>query len=157
MKDFFDHDAAEIDERSLMAIVVGAHLESELSDRALAYRLRESILEWQANHLDDDAESRRPVVCCDLWYLNTQPLRLRPTISLGRPETNAATAFLSSRLPTAFVVDDAFRIQFDPELIELKACIWGLTPRDTAGGLDCFIDRYLGEFLDAVHAMPTAG
>jgi hypothetical protein len=89
-------------------------------------------------------------VCSDLWYLNNQPLRLRPTITLGRPEINAVTAFLASRVPTAMVVDESFRIQLDPELIDLKACVWGADARDTSEALSCFVERYLSAYLDAV-------
>jgi hypothetical protein len=143
MRDFFDEHGREIDLDGTLLLVVGAHLEAELTDRALAYRLRETILETPCE--------RRllPIVCTDLWYLNNQPLRLRPTIALGRPEINAVTAYLASRVPTALVIEDAYRIQLDPELIDLKACVWGAEARDTAAALGCFIERYLPGYLEA--------
>ncbi len=153
MQDFFDENIRELEAKALVLIVVGAHLEAETTDRALAYRLREHVLAWQ--DVIACPEPVCPVVCSDLWYLNNQPLRLRPTITLGRPETNAATAYLAARVPTAFVLEDVYRIQFDPELIDLNACIWGSRPQATADAMECFIDRYLDEFLRGVHQMPS--
>ena len=155
MQDFFDPSVRELDPSHLLPLVVGAHIESEMTDRASAYRLREQILNWQA---DSGCPGRLlPVVCTDLWYLNNQPLRMRPTIAIGRPELNAATTYLASRVPTAFMVEQAFRIQLDPELVELNACIWGLDGPSTSSAVDCFIDRYLGEYLRSVHELPSTG
>ena len=83
MRDFFEEQVREPDPGRLVLLVVGAHLEAEVTDRALGYRLREQILAWQAGA--DCPQPLRPVVCTDLWYLNNQPLRQRPAISIGRP------------------------------------------------------------------------
>ena len=151
MQDFFDPHVRELDPALLLLIVVGARLEAELTDRALGYRLREQILRWQERA--EGPVSLRPVLCTDLWYLNTQALRLRPTIALGSPDDNAATAYLAARIPTALIVEDCYRIQLDPELIDLNACLWGTSPETTATALDCFSQRYLPQYLAMAHRM----
>ena len=64
-------------------VIVGAHLQAELNDRPLGYQLRDRIRAWQDR--SDWPHRLTPAVCCDLWYLNQQPLRLQPTIAIGRP------------------------------------------------------------------------
>src|SRR4051794_33570264 len=44
------------DPQRVLLIVVGAHLQAEISDRPLAYRLREAVLRWQDEHADDHAQ-----------------------------------------------------------------------------------------------------
>lgn len=155
MRDFFEEQVREPDPGRLVLLVVGAHLEAEVTDRALGYRLREQILAWQAGA--DCPQPLRPVVCTDLWYLNNQPLRQRPAISIGRPEINAATAFLAGRLPSAFMIEQAYCIQLDPKYIDLNVCIWGTDCRRTASAVDLFTERYLQEYLENVHQQPLDG
>ena len=146
-------DVREPDPETVLAIVVGAHLEAEVADRPLAYDLRRRIRGWQDEIACDDP--LEPLVLTDLWYLNEQTLRLRPTITIGRPEVNAATAYLATKVPTAFVADDAFRIQLDPELLDERVCIWGVDHRTTADAVDFFRERYFDEFLRCAHRMPS--
>jgi hypothetical protein len=149
MQDSFHNQVRELDHDALLLLVVGAHLEAELVDRVLAYRLRERIVAWQRTAAPP--ADLAPIVCTDLWYLNSDDLRLRPTIAIGRPEINAATAFLANRLPTAFVAEERFRIQFDPELLDLNVCLWGAAGRDTEASVELFAERYLDEYLQAAH------
>ena len=150
----------------LLLIVLGAHLRAELADRPLGYRLRDRIVQWQQDTLGP--ASRTPAgaaasvdepllaaVCTDLWYLNAPDLMARPTICLGRPELNAASAYWANRLPTAFVIDDTLRIHLDPEFINLQACVWGRSDGGTASGVDLFEKRYLEPFLRTAHGLPT--
>lgn len=143
-------DAAhDLDVDSLLLLVVGAHLRAELDDRPLAYRLRDRIAGWVDTSLDnsDDTPKIVPIVCTDVWFLNNQELLARPAISIGEPGVNAATAYLSNRLPTALVVDHALRIHLDPEFAELHACLWGVNAQTTAIAVDMFVERYLEAFL----------
>lgn len=154
-----DHD--ELETGSLLLIVVGADLRAEISDRPLAYRLREQILRWQDEHdeaeADGIAESAglagnlghrlEPLVCSDLWYLNNPGLMARPTIAVGDPAVNAATAYLAPKLATALVIEQVFRVHLDLEYIELQACLWGVNPSATASAIDLFAERYLDVFL----------
>jgi len=45
------------------------------------------------------------LVCSDVWYLNNDPLRSRPTISIGGPGVNALSAYLADKLPSAFAIE----------------------------------------------------
>ena len=145
--------AVDLNAESLLLIVVGAHLQAEADQRPLAYRLHDQICQWQEAHGCAE-DGLRPIVCCDLWYLNADDLLQRPVIAIGDPEFNAATAYLANRLPTALVVDDWLRVQLDPEFIDLRVCVWGVTPTATAGGMKLLSDRYLDPFLRAVHNLP---
>jgi hypothetical protein len=141
----------EIDINSLLLIVVGSHLHAELHDRPMAYRLREGILRVQdrceaAGELDVRLV---PLVCTDVWYLNSADLQARPAIAIGDPGVNAASAYLSTRLPTAFVIEKTLRVHADTETIDLRACLWGVTPAATASAVDLFVERYLNEFIRA--------
>ena len=136
----------------LLVVFVGAHLRAELADRPLGYRLRESILQWQAGH--PEVTPLQPVVCTDLWYLNAEDLMVRPTISVGAPELNAVSAFFANRLPTALVIDDSLQVQLDPEFVTLQACVWGVNEEATATSVELFEKRYLDPFLRSAHDLP---
>jgi hypothetical protein len=138
-----------MDASNATLIVTGAHLDAEAHDRPVAYRLSDQVRRGLASrHLD----AALALVCSDVWYLNNEPLRRRPTISVGAPAVNALTAFLAGRLPSVFTIDDALAIQADLEWIDLAACCWGADHARTAQAVDVFIERYLGDFLDAVAA-----
>jgi hypothetical protein len=144
--------AADIDPNGLLLIVVGAHLRAEFTDRPLAYRLREQVLRWQDQSLgEDDAKPLRPVVCSDVWYLNSTELAARPTVCIGDPNVNAASAMLATRMPTAFVIENTLRVHLDLEFIDLRACMWGANHSATASAVDVFVERYLDGFLRAAH------
>ena len=144
---------------------------AETRDRPLAYRLRERVLAWLEAQRDGQREGQRdgqrdgqsssasatnadlpriePVVCSDLWYLNARELEERPAIAIGEPGTNAATAVISSRLPTAFVIEQSLRVHLDPEFIDLRAALWGANSAATAAAIDLFAERYMDDFLGA--------
>ncbi len=142
----------ELDAQRLLLIVVGAHLEAEVAHRPLGERLRGRIQQWLARGLE--VKPLRPLVCSDLWYLNAPSLMARPTISIGEPQVNAASAYFSRRLPTALVIDDTLQVQLDPEFVRLQACVWGTDRQATASGVDLFVERYLEPFLCAAHGLP---
>jgi hypothetical protein len=150
-----EQDPPTLDVERLLPIVVGAHLDAEVHDRPLAARLRNRIITWQRDGHDECDDPLEPIVLTDLWYLNQQPLRLRPTIAIGPPEVNAATAYLAGKVATAFVAEDQFRIQLDPELIDERTCLWGSTPAATSRAVDLFAERYLEAFLRAIHRLPS--
>jgi hypothetical protein len=139
----------------MVLIVVGARLESEIAERPLAAELRDAIERCAAgaamgDELPGDAdEAMTPVVCTDVWYLNDPSLSGLPVICIGPPEHNAATAYFASKLPTAFVVEGSYRVQLDPEWLDLTVCIWGVRTSDTAAGVRLFCERYLEEFMRA--------
>lgn len=143
---------SDLETATLVPIVVGAHPKAELFDRPVAYRLRQTIHDRLVEYSGQDDPALlpfRPLVMSDVWYLNDPALRERPTISIGAPGVNALSAFLASRLPSVFVVDDVMMVQLDLELDDLVACCWGTRPDATQSAADVFRDRYLDEFLRA--------
>lgn len=134
-----------------MLIVTGVTLRAEAVDRPIAYRLRETVSDRLAA-LTSGSDTLAPevVVCSDVWWLNHAELRVCPTISVGAPESSALTAYLASRLPTAFAVTPRFVVQTDLSLTDLMACCWGASGDATSAAVDAFVERYLDDFLVAV-------
>lgn len=145
-------------DETMILILVGSDLQAERIDRPLGYRLRETMLRWideiSLSELVGDA--RQPELCTDVWYLNNTELHRCPAVSIGTPEVNAATAYLANRLPIAFTIDHTLQVQLDPELVDLRACIWGESAPATGRGVDLFIERYLDAFLRSAHDLPPA-
>jgi hypothetical protein len=143
----------QIDIDRLILIVTGAHLHAENTDRPIAYRLRQRLLEWldsRGDFLEGDAP--RVLVCSDVWYLNNDPLRSRPTISIGGPGINALTAFLADKLPSAFAIEDRLVVQADLDFPDVLACCWGTDVTATAAAVEAFCDRYLDAFMEAAES-----
>lgn len=157
--------AAEGDERTpdpLVLVVVGARLACERVDRPLAYRLCHELADAIEGDGRDDLP--RPIACTDLWYVHNQGLRERPAIAVGRPDHNAGTAYLASRLPPALVVEDRVRIHLHPLETEeagtttpaaIDACLWGTDDGATETALELFVERYLEAWVRRLdgHAM----
>ena len=134
----------------LILIVTGAHLRAEVSDRPIAYGLRQRLSAWlAARGRSETVKTPRVVVCSDVWYLNNDPLRSRPTISIGGPGVNALSAFLADKLPSAFAIEEVMLVQADPEFQEPVACCWGRDEEATAGAVEAFAERYLEGFMEA--------
>ena len=132
----------------VIPIVVGSHLCAELGDRRRGYALGEVIVQWMEQH--DISGPPWPIVCSDLWYLNDTELRTRPTICIGQPELNAATATLSPKLETLILEDIAYRVQGDSEYIDLKYVLWGIDDTHTNQCLEQFIKNILPNFLGSI-------
>lgn len=145
------------DVERIIPIVVGASLAAEQGDRPPAQALAVMI----EQHLDaidhagapaDPGERTpavRPVVCTDLWFLNHDDLRARPTIAVGAPEHNALSAFLIGRLPRVFSIDGRMAIHLDLRHRELVACCWGVNAASTAQACAIFAQRHLPAWLRA--------
>jgi hypothetical protein len=131
-----------------LLIVTGAHLRSEVGDRALAYMLRDEILTRLESRFPDGPPID-PVVCSDVWRLNDESLRETPTISIGGPGVNALTAYLGDKLSSVFVIEDRLIIQADLEFDDITACCWGMDHELTISAVEAFIERYLDGFIDA--------
>ena len=134
----------------MLLIVVGAHLRAEMADRPLAYRLRDRILQWQSDHDVAVNALMLPVVCSDIWFVNQKDLQHHPVISLGGPGVNALSAYFTHKLEAALVQDDKLVIQLDPELVDLRACVWGMDHALTVQAIELFDQRYLENILRAV-------
>ena len=150
MKEQDNITVSQIDTSALLLIVVGAHLRAEVADRPLAYRLCDHITDWLLRHEDTIRTQVLPVMCCDVWYLNHEPLHRRPTISIGGPGGNALSAYYHNNLNAALVRDEKLIIQLDPEFVDLRVSLWGMDHALTASALDLFETRYLESYLRAV-------
>lgn len=116
--------------------------------RPVAYALREQALAWRGERGE---RIREAIVCSDVWWLSNDDLRHSPTVAIGPPETNALTAFLASRVPSAFTVADRLAVLIDLDLHEPWVCCWGdarIEGSDKAA-VDAFAERYLTHFLTA--------
>lgn len=135
-----------VDINTIVPVVVGAHIRAEISDRPTA--------NWLADQLDDELEQSCPelsaVVCTDLWYLNDERLRTRPTISVGEPELNALSAFLADKLPDVYSVKDVLIVQMDIRADDTLACCWGRDAESTSQAARAFVERYLSGFTESV-------
>ena len=142
------HPDETVDIDNVIPIVVGAHLRAELGDRRRGYYLGEAMVQWMEQH--EITGPPWPLVCADLWYLNDTELRTRPTICIGQPDVNAATAAMSPKLETILLADDAYRILGDTEYIDLKYCLWGIDDKHTNQCLEQFIKTVLPNFLGSI-------
>lgn len=123
-------------------LVVGAHPSAERTDRFTAYALRERAAPMLAPGHD-------LLVVTDVWVLNHDELRARPTISVGPPSVNAMSAYLADKLPTALASDGRYVVQLDGTYDDLVCALWGEDPEQTAAAAEAFSQRYLAEFLQA--------
>ena len=74
-------------------------------------------------------------------------------ISVGGPRANAVSARLFDKLPQTLLVDNKMLIQMDPQLLDLRACLWGADHHFTLNALQTFVrNKYLNRFLDAALA-----
>ena len=128
----------------LLPIVVGAGPRSELTDCPLAQQLVDAI---DASRDALGEADLHPLIVTDLWYLNDRELMLQPTISLGDPEQNAASALYGSRLPTMLMVEDQYRILLEQDSGIGHACLWGTNHAATETAVDAFKERALHLFL----------
>jgi hypothetical protein len=141
-----------IETARLLPVVVGAHPRSEIADRPLAQRLVSAIRQWQRQTIPDEDARLIPMVMTDLWYLNDKELLLQPTIAIGEPGANAASAYYGTRLPKSYVVDGQLQVLADLEFLEPSVTMWGVDAYATRTALDWFIARHLGRFLESIHA-----
>ena len=136
----------EIDITTVVPVVVGAHIRAEISDRQTA--------QWLADQLSDELAETCPglcaIVCTDLWYLNDDRLRTRPTISIGEPELNAYAAFLADKLPDVYSVKDVLVVQMDLRSDDTTASCWGRDAISTRQAAQAFVERYLTGFVESV-------
>jgi hypothetical protein len=141
----------DLETARLLPVVVGAHPRSEIADRPLANRLVAAIRQWQRQHEEKSDLRLIPMVMTDLWYLNDQELLLQPTIAIGEPGLNAASAYFGTRLPRAYVVDGQLQVLADLEFLEPSVTMGGADALATRTALDWFIARHLARFLESVH------
>lgn len=134
---------ADLDQAVL--IVTGSTLRAEQTDRPIAYALAEAI----RGGLDefDPEHGLTPVVCSDIWFLNQEEARVRPTVSLGGPGDNALTAYLTERFPTAESAQGEWAVQCEEGLDDAIALLWGVDAAGTQAAVAAFMERRLGLFV----------
>jgi hypothetical protein len=139
----------DLDDPSVV-IVVGADLRAETLDRPIVHALQRGVntlLSKEAVVLERSLPAA--VVCTDVWYLNSNLLRLCPTISVGGPELNALSAYLIGRVAPVYAVEGRYAIHADPRREQLAACLWGVDSTNTAHAMDVFCTRHLPAFVQA--------
>lgn len=141
-------DAVDVD--TLLLIVVGAHPRAEHADRPLAYALRAAFEKALARRAEPGSRTLTPLVVTDVWYLNDNSMRHRPTISIGAPGVNALTAYLADKVPSVYVIDDQLIVQLETDSTDTLAAAWGVDAATTAAAVNIFTERYLENFLDAI-------
>ena len=143
----------DLETSRLLPVVVGANPRGEIADRPLANRLVAAMRQWQRQQGAGAAGDRAliPIVMTDLWYLNDRELLLQPTVAIGDPSSNAASAYFGTRLPRAYVVDGQLQVLADLEFVEPSVTMWGVDAHATRTALDWFIARHLARFLESVH------
>jgi len=148
-----EHEAftpRDVDVDRALLIVTGSRLRAETADRPLAYDLAKRVTEWVREHQSELQQPFAPIVCSDIWYLNNNELQSRPTLSVGGPGVNALSAYFAQKLDQAFVRDNQVIIQLDPEFVDLRVCVWGVSHDQTAHAMNVFCEKYLEDFLRAV-------
>jgi hypothetical protein len=143
-------DERELGPDPVVLIVVGARLRAEQADRPLAQKLQKRIRRWLARHEETLHTHIEPIVCSDVWYLNSDELQARPTISIGGPGVNALAAYFAQDLEDEPEDQNQVLIQIDPEFTDLRVSIWGMNHALTSKGLDVFSREYLDGYLRAV-------
>ncbi|MBM43718.1 MAG: hypothetical protein CMJ36_01705 [Phycisphaerae bacterium] len=136
----------EVPEASrILPIIVGAGPGPELGDRPLGNALRDAIHQEIPSIIP--GTDLHPLVMTDLWYLNDHALMLQPSMSIGSPASNAASAMLATRLPTALLVEGQYQVLMDQEGGIGHACFWGEHHEASVLATSTFIDRFLEPFL----------
>lgn len=151
----FEHERLELPPSTeyrpeqVVPIVVGAHPRAEIADRPWAGRLARRMRTLLRDRGHDVGEGPMPLVVTDVWYLNDDQLRLQPTVAIGDPSVNAASAMFAGKLPCAFAIENACQLLLDPELLDPRACLWGVDDDSTRIAIERFESKWLEEFLDA--------
>jgi len=140
---------SRVDLDRAVLIVTGSTLEAELFDRPVAYAVREMVARASGGDWGGGGGGGGVIVCSDIWYLNSEAARARPTISVGPPDSNALAAYLADRVDVVFAVDGEFSVQMDLERHDLVASLWGIDHHATTKAATVFEKKYLAEFLSA--------
>jgi len=146
---------AEIDVDRLLPIVTGVQLNAELGDRPLAYRIEAEVRRMLREQLGEPSENEpprlAPAVISDVYYLNSEPMQERPTISVGGPGVNMLTANLVEKLPTVIAIENVLVVQMDVEFDDLRCCVWGMDHLSTVRAVETLLVKgYLDEWVKAV-------
>ncbi len=128
-----------IDINETILIVVGSELVPEEKDRPLAYRLKERI--------DSKGCStyQRAIVVSDRWYLDNDMFHICPTIIIGGPGVNYASAEFYKDTPVVWSEGDNAFLQVTEEDTPNHALLWGMDQAGSEQAINHFVE---GKFLD---------
>ena len=135
----------------LLLIVTGSSLRAEELDRPLGYFLKQRIEQSLGKAVTagrDDLEDYIVRVVADFRWMHDEPLQSLPTISLGGPGVNALASRWLEELPVSLAYGERYFIQMDPELVEIRASVWGMDNATTQIAVSVFLDRFLPRFLE---------
>jgi hypothetical protein len=143
---------ADIEIDRLIPIVTGIQLKAELGDRPLAYRIEGKVRDALAAILGKTAAGElprlAPAVVSDVYYLNSDEMQSRPTISVGGPGMNALSALLVNELPTAVTIENVLVVQMDLHMQDPRCAVWGMSHLDTVRAVELFVSKgYLETFV----------
>jgi hypothetical protein len=131
-----------VDTDETVVLVTGTSLRAEEADRPLAYWIKREIDRRGAGHA-----YRRGVVVGDRWYLENGVFHLNPTIAIGGPGANAASAEFADSVPMAWTREDRAFIQADFGGELRRAILWGADVAGTTLAVEQFMQGGLLEDL----------
>lgn len=135
----------------LLLIVIGSTLRAEEFDRPLGYYLKQQVEQCLCEGLTtgrDGLEDCRVRVIADFRWIHHESLQSLPTISLGRPGVNALADRWLEEVPVSLAYWERYLIQMDPDLVEIRASVWGMDNITTQIAVSVFVDRFLSRFLE---------
>jgi hypothetical protein len=142
----------------LLLIVTGSTLRAEEVDRPLGYFLKQRIeqaLNEAVKNGRRDLEDYIVRVIADFRWIHDEPLQNLPTISLGGPGVNALAHRWLEEVPVSMAYSERYFIQMDPDLVDVRASVWGMDNATTQIAVSVFVDRFLPRFLDRCATVPA--
>jgi hypothetical protein len=136
----------------LLLIVTGSTLRAEELDRPLGYYLKQRIEQSLQAAVADGREGLEDYivrVIADFRWIHDELLQSLPTISLGGPGVNALAGRWLEAVPVSLAYGERYFIQMDPEMVEIRASVWGMDNTATQIAVSVFLDRFLPQFLDS--------
>jgi hypothetical protein len=138
----------EIDVNQTILVVVGIGLKPEEKDRTFAYRLKNIIEE---SEYFGDHPFRKCIVISDKLFMSDKLLQACPTITIGGPGVNMASAEFVEKLPVYLSMENRYFIQLDKEFKEQNISLWGMSHETTEEALDMLVSNgILNDFLKSI-------
>jgi len=138
----------ELDVNQTILIVVGTDIMPEEADRPLAYKLKDA---FESSPFFGKHPFRKCLVISDTLYRLDKIIRVCPTVAIGGPGVNFATAELIETLPVYLSQENKYYIQLHKDFSDPKISIWGMDRKATGEAIDIFIANGIqDDFLKAI-------
>ncbi|MBA3659151.1 MAG: hypothetical protein H0W67_06095 [Gemmatimonadales bacterium] len=135
-----------VDPEETIVLVTGQPAVNGERDRAFADRLKAEIDARGLGHA-----YRRAVLVSDRWYLENELFQMNPTIAIGGPGVNEASARFAESLPTVLGREERVFVQADFEDEPKRAALWGVDAAATGDAVDAFMtEGFLDDLLGRV-------